>query len=159
MSTKWRKVAQSAGIFESEDCAAINVDNIHNLDEISAELFIKFLRIPSVKNYSSLQKKLENCTPEWMTEFLQINGLGALFDVIEKLSDKGFARFSDVFVQLECVRCVKAVMSSKTGLEYMAQSPESVNHLTKGKFVSLLVTSTNKRSRDTANGASNLIWT
>ena len=133
MATKWRKLAQSTGIFESDDCASLNVDNIESLDEVGAELFIKFLRIPSLKNYTSLKRKLEICTPEWMAEFLHINGLGALFEVIEKLSDRGFARFTDVFVQLECVRCVKAVMSSKTGLEYMAQSPESVNQLAKGK--------------------------
>lgn len=135
MATKWKKLAHSAGLFESEDCAALNVDNITSLDEVSAELFVKFLRIPSAKNYSSLQKKLQNCTPEWMTEFLQINGLASLFEVIEKLSDRGFARFSDVFVQMECVRCVKAVMSSKTGLEYVAQSPESVYQLAKGMHV------------------------
>ena len=107
--------------------------DLQNLSEIEPELFIKFVRIPSLKTYSSLITKLESCSKEWLTEFLELGGLSSLFEVLEKLSERGLAKFSDAFLQLECVRCIKAVMNNVTGLEFMANDTSLTRHLATGR--------------------------
>ena len=106
---------------------------LHSLKEIEPELFIKFVRIPSLKTYASLIAKLQSCSKEWLTEFLMLGGLGSLFEVLAKLSERGLAKFSDAFLQLECVRCIKAVMNNVTGLEFMASDSSLTRQLGTGK--------------------------
>ncbi|KAJ7363365.1 FH2 domain-containing protein 1 [Desmophyllum pertusum] len=107
---------------------------LHNLNDVEPELFLKFVRIPSLKTYTSLIRKLEGCSKKWLTEFLVLGGLTSLFEVLEKLSERGLAKFSDAFLQLECVRCIKAVLNNVTGLEFMTNDPSLKNlHLVTGR--------------------------
>ncbi|XP_035681246.1 inverted formin-2-like isoform X1 [Branchiostoma floridae] len=121
---KWAKLRQ-----ETKERAAVNQQQAallaaSALESSDPESYIKTLRCPSVKTYSALKKKLASCDSEWMLGFLEEDGLGILFESLEKLSQKGFASFADAFVQLECVGCVKAVMNSKTGLDFIVQRRE-----------------------------------
>lgn len=127
MSMRWKKVAKTAGLLEGE-----KLEDFTNLDEVEPELFIKFLRIPSLKNYSCLKIKLERCNEKWITGFLTLGGMTALFEVLEKLGERELVRFTDAFVQLECVRCIKAVLNRQTGLEFMVQSEEFTRQLATG---------------------------
>jgi hypothetical protein len=131
MSVKWKRVAKTAGLVEEK------LEDFSDLDEVEPELFIKFLRIPSLKNYSSLKIKLERCDEKWITGFLRLGGMTALFEVLEKLGERVLIKFTDAFVQLECVRCIKAVLNRKTGLEFMVQSQDFTRQLATGKsFIS-----------------------
>ena len=127
----WRRLSLKAGFGVQDDKDGGN--ELQNLKEVEPELFIKFLRIPSLKTYSSLITKLEGCSKEWLKEFLELGGLTCLFEVLEKLGERGLARFSDAFLQLECVRCIKSVMNNVTGLEFMASDVSLTRHLGNGK--------------------------
>lgn len=131
MAQRWRKLA-TAGGFKIQDCVDCEVEP-HKLREIEPELFIKFLRIPSLKTYSSLTKRLKSCPAKWLTEFLLLGGLSTLFEVLENLSERSIAKFSDAFLQLECVRCIMAVMNNAAGLEFIINNPYLTTQLVSGK--------------------------
>lgn len=132
MSQRWRKLA-TAGVLGNEDHLDGEID-LHNLNEVEPELFIKFVRIPSLKTYTSLIAKLEGCSKKWLTEFMVLGGFSALFEVLEKLGERGLSKFSDAFLQLECVRCIKAVMNNVTGLEFITNHSSLTNQLVTGKL-------------------------
>lgn len=135
MSTNWKKLAKAGGLdIQDQKDGQVAIDLIlhTDLNEVEPELFIKFVRIPTLKTYGSLIRKLESCSKKWLTEFLELGGLTSLFEVLEKLSERGLARFSDAFLQLECVRCIKAVLNNVTGLEFMSNHPSLTNQLVTG---------------------------
>ena len=131
MSQKWKKLA-NLGALRKQDHQDGHVD-LDNLGEVEPELFIKFVRIPTLKTYTSLIAKLKSCPKKWLTEFLVLGGLTTLFEVLEKLCERGLAKFSDAFLQLECVRCIKAVMSDVTGLEFISKDPTLTTKLVTGE--------------------------
>ena len=135
MSLNWKKLANAGGFEICCKTQEINGDvvDFHNMNDVEPELFIKFVRIPSLKTYTSLTRKLEGCSKKWLKEFLVLGGLTSLFEVLENLSERGLARFSDAFLQLKCVRCVKAVLNNVTGLEFMINDPSLTNQLVIGK--------------------------
>lgn len=133
MSVKWKKLAQAGGFGIRSKDQIDSSDELHNMKDIEPELFIKFVRIPSLKTYTSLIRKLEQCSKKWLTEFLVLGGLTSLFEVLEKLSGRSLAKFSDAFLQLECVRCIKAVLNNVTGLEFITNDSSLTNQLVIGK--------------------------
>ena len=134
MATKWRKMSLKAGFdLDFQEQIDGGVELRQNLNDIEPELFIKFVRIPSLKTYSSLITKLQCCSKEWLEEFLVLGGLASLFDVLGRLSQRSLAKFSDVFLQLECVRCIKAVMNNATGLEFMVNDSSLTKQLAMGR--------------------------
>ena len=133
MSVKWKKLAQAGGFGISCADQIDSNDVLQNMKDVEPELFIKFVRIPSLKRYTSLIKTLEQCSKKWLTEFLLLGGLTSLFEVLEKLSERSLVRFSDAFLQLECVRCIKAVLNNVTGLEFITNDPSLTNQLVIGK--------------------------
>ena len=129
----WKKLCKAGGFKINEHTDGQEALEAHtDLNEIDPELFIKFVRIPSLKTYANLIRKLESCSKKWLTEFLELGGLTSLFEVLEKLSERGLAKFSDAFLQLECVRCIKTVMNNVTGLEFMSNNPSLANQLVTG---------------------------
>ena len=129
MSSYWKKLAKASKL----EISWGGKTERHNLNNIEPELFIKFVRIPSLKTYTSLIRKLEGCSKKWLTEFLELGGLTSLFEVLEKLSERGLAKFSDAFLQLECVRCIKAVLNNVTGLEFVINNSSLANQLVIGR--------------------------
>lgn len=91
------------------------------------------LRSPTISTYSDLKKKLTNCSKEWILNFLQANGLGILLQSLGKLSEKNSPCFVDTFIQLECVACVRAVMNSQSGLDYIIENPDFTRKFATGK--------------------------
>lgn len=133
MSVNWKKLCKAGGFEINEQTDGQEILELYtDLSEVEPELFIKFVRIPSLKTYSSLIRKLEGCSKKWLTEFLELGGLTSLFEVLEKLSERGLAKFSDAFLQLECVRCIKAVLNNVTGLAFMSNNPSLTNQLVTG---------------------------
>lgn len=133
MSVKWKKLAQAGGFEISLKNQKDSYDELHNMKDVEPELFIKFVRIPSLKTYSCLFKTLEGCSKKWLTEFLVLGGLTALFEVLEKLSERSLVRFTDAFLQLECVRCIKTVLNNVSGLEFIINDSSLTNQLVIGK--------------------------
>ena len=134
MALVWRKLSLKAGFGSSDAKDGSEIEIPQNLSNVEPELFIKFLRIPSLKTYASLRSKLDISTKEWLTEFLELGGLTSLFEVLQKLSERGLGKFTDVFLQLECVRCIKSVMNNVTGLQFMANDSSLTRHLATGKY-------------------------
>ncbi|XP_077984696.1 inverted formin-2-like [Glandiceps talaboti] len=122
----WTKAKQkTVGTTEKDDGSG------NNLENCEPELCIQLLRIPSVHNYAGLKKRISKSDKEWMTEFLELDGLEVLVECLERLSDKGFSSFADAYLQIECVSCIKAVLNSKTGLNHIIETSESKQYTRK----------------------------
>lgn len=103
--------------------------------EIEPELCVRLITRPTVQNYAGIKTRLEKSTVQWIEEFLRLGGLESLFLSLERLSAKDVSSFVDAFIQLEAVQCIKAVMNSKTGLDYMIESQSFTRTLATGKIL------------------------
>lgn len=104
-----------------------------SLESADPELAISVLQ-RGTTNLTSLKLRLSSCTDSWMLGFLDQGGLELVFGVLEKLGERGFAKFSVAIDQLTCVGCIRAVMNSKVGLDHIIDSPKYVRTLAEGKF-------------------------
>lgn len=98
--------------------------------EASPEYFVRMLRFPSVHNYYGIHNKLKSASDEWIAEFLQNNGMVVLFDALERLSS--LKSFEDALMLLECTSCIKTVMNSKSGLDFMVGNRDFTRRLGRG---------------------------
>ena len=111
---------------------AVDLDSItFNID---SEQGFKLLLMPSIKVYTALRKKLQSCETDWMTEFLSQGGLRFLFTAVSDMGKKNFIQFADAVLQLEMVRCIKAVLNSRTGMDCVTNDGEMVSKLALGKM-------------------------
>uniref|UniRef100_A0A8B9TPP3 Inverted formin, FH2 and WH2 domain containing n=1 Tax=Anas platyrhynchos TaxID=8839 RepID=A0A8B9TPP3_ANAPL len=106
---KWAALKEKLGPQETDQSEA-------NLENAEPELCIRLLQMPSVVNYSGLKKRLENSDDAWMVQFLELSG-------------RGVARISDALLQLTCINCVRAVMNSHKGIEYIVSNEGYVRKL------------------------------
>ncbi|XP_056623894.1 inverted formin-2 isoform X2 [Triplophysa dalaica] len=100
-----------------------------NLEEADAELCIRMLQVPTVVNYSGLKKRLEKSDQVWMVQFLELSGLDLLLEALDRLSGRGCSRIADTLLQLTCVNCVKAVMNSSAGINFILDNEGYVRKL------------------------------
>ena len=141
----WKDVVKKKFPIDEADGDEKDKENglLSNLDQINwnldSELVIKFLTIPTAKNYTALRRQLENCNGSWMTEFLEHDGLEIMFSAMRQMSERSYIKFADAVLQLELVRCIKAVINSKIGMEFVTNHGDMVHKLALGKFcISLL---------------------
>ncbi|XP_070554541.1 inverted formin-2-like [Ptychodera flava] len=125
-SDQWSKLAR----WKTNSADTEMDDEQCNLDNCHTELCVKLLCVPTVQNYAGLKHRLSNCTKEWMDEFLELGGLGLLLESLERLCDRGYSSFADAFLQLECVGCIKAVLNSKSGIDFIIETRE-IKHYTR----------------------------
>ncbi|KAM9652335.1 inverted formin-2-like isoform 3-T5 [Morphnus guianensis] len=119
---KWAALKEKLGPQETDQSEA-------NLENAEPELCIRLLQMPSVVNYSGLKKRLENSDDVWMVQFLELCGLDLLLEALDRLSGRGVARISDALLQLTCINCVRAVMNSHKGIEYIVSNEGYVRKL------------------------------
>ncbi|XP_068048353.1 inverted formin-2-like isoform X4 [Anomalospiza imberbis] len=119
---KWAALKEKLGPQETDQSEA-------NLENAEPELCIRLLQMPSVVNYSGLKKRLENSDNAWMVQFLELSGLDLLLEALDRLSGRGVARISDALLQLTCISCVRAVMNSHKGIEYIVSNEGYVRKL------------------------------
>ncbi|KAM6444882.1 inverted formin-2 [Rhynochetos jubatus] len=119
---KWAALKEKLGPQETDQSEA-------NLENAEPELCIRLLQMPSVVNYSGLKKRLENSDDAWMVQFLELCGLDLLLEALDRLSGRGVARISDALLQLTCINCVRAVMNSHQGIEYIVSNEGYVRKL------------------------------
>ena len=99
------------------------------------ELCVKLLKTPSLKNFSGIRPRLENASKKWLMEFLNLGGFDCLLDGLTSLSSGNGLKFTEALEQIECVRCIKAVMNSSIGLEVMTSNNELTRSLVEGKRI------------------------
>ncbi|XP_076407633.1 inverted formin-2 isoform X5 [Peromyscus maniculatus bairdii] len=119
---KWAALKEKLGSPESDPTEA-------NLESAEPELCIRLLQMPSVVNYSGLRKRLESSDGGWMVQFLEQSGLDLLLEALARLSGRGVARIADALLQLTCISCVRAVMNSQQGIEYILSNQGYVRQL------------------------------
>ncbi|XP_063146469.1 inverted formin-2 isoform X1 [Candoia aspera] len=119
---KWSVLKERLGSQDSDQTEA-------NLENAEPELCIRLLQIPSVVNYSGLKKRLESSDDSWMVQFLELCGLDLLLEALDRLSGRGVSRISDALLQLTCISCVRAVMNSQKGIEYIVSNEGYVRKL------------------------------
>lgn len=123
---KWSVLKERLGSQDSDQTEA-------NLENAEPELCIRLLQIPSVVNYSGLKKRLESSDDSWMVQFLELCGLDLLLEALDRLSGRGVSRISDALLQLTCINCVRAVMNSQKGIEYIVSNEGYVRKLSQGE--------------------------
>ncbi|KAM4662587.1 inverted formin-2 isoform 2-T2 [Discoglossus pictus] len=119
---KWAAVKEKLAPQEADQSEA-------NLENAEPELCIRLLQIPSVVNYSGLKKRLESSDDEWMVQFLELSGLDLLLEALDRLSGRGVSRISDALLQLTCINCVRTLMNSQKGIEYIVANEGYVRKL------------------------------
>ncbi|XP_048340604.1 inverted formin-2-like [Sphaerodactylus townsendi] len=119
---KWVSLKEKLGPQDSDQTEA-------NLENAEPELCIRLLQIPSVVNYSGLKKRLESSDDNWMVQFLELCGLDLLLEALDRLSGRGVSKISDALLQLTCINCVRAVMNSRQGIEYIVSNEGYVRKL------------------------------
>ncbi|XP_050810064.1 inverted formin-2 isoform X16 [Gopherus flavomarginatus] len=119
---KWAAVKEKLGPQETDQSEA-------NLENAEPELCIRLLQMPSVVNYSGLKKRLESSDDAWMIQFLELSGLDLLLEALDRLSGRGVSRISDALLQLTCINCVRALMNSHKGIEYIVSNEGYVRKL------------------------------
>ena len=109
-----------------------SVGESSNLEGVDAELCITLLS--RGLNFSGVKNRLRTADEAWIESFLEHGGLSAIFDALETLGEKGFSSLSDALKQLDCVACIKAVMNSQVGLDFIIHYPEKkyVHKLSEG---------------------------
>ena len=110
-----------------------------NLEGVDPELLISISRQPSFANYSGLRSKLANCDETWMQEFLDRGGVTLLFDALVVLNDRSMAKLTDAILVLECVLCLKRILQSNAGMNYMITNPAVSKNLVLGKLILTLL--------------------
>nr|XP_033807613.1 inverted formin-2 isoform X2 [Geotrypetes seraphini] len=119
---KWAVLKDKLGPQDSDQTEA-------NLENAEPELCIRLLQIPSVVNYSGLRKRLESSDDAWMVQFLELSGLDLLLEALDRLSGRGVSRISDALLQLTCINCVRSIMNSHKGIEYIVSNEGYVRKL------------------------------
>ncbi|XP_073426434.1 inverted formin-2 isoform X3 [Dendrobates tinctorius] len=122
LSKKWASLKEKLSPQESDQSEA-------NLENADPELCIRLLQIPSVVNYSGLKKRLESSDDNWMVQFLELSGLDLLLEALDRLSGRGVSRISDALLQLTCINCVRTLMNSHKGIEYIVNNEGYVRKL------------------------------
>ena len=85
-------------------------------------------------NISGLKKRLQKADKEWMEKFLEQGGLSSIFNALDAFEGRGFSSIPDAVRQLTCVECIKAVMNSEVGLNFIIHYPDAkyLSKLTEG---------------------------
>lgn len=86
-------------------------------------------------NYSGLRQRLESSDRVWMAQFLERQGLDLLMEALERLSAGGCSGIADALLQLTCISCIRAVMNSSEGLQFILKRQSHVRSLTLGGFL------------------------
>jgi hypothetical protein len=95
---------------------------------IHPKRIVELLRLPSVNTYSTLKRKLikSKFNPEWILEFLHQDGLEILFESLEQIANQHSSSFLDSVLFISCAECIKTVMDSSLGLDYIVENKEQL---------------------------------
>lgn len=128
MSLRWRSLASrsrlgsgpSDGPWEPDEC-------------------VKLLTSADLTRLTIVKRELGRASSAWMTRFLELDGLDALFSALDAFSGHHEASFQDAVLQLHCVECLRALMNARTGLDHIVRQPRYTRKLAEGEFPHRLV--------------------
>ncbi|KAK3099465.1 hypothetical protein FSP39_004908 [Pinctada imbricata] len=100
--------------------------------------FIHWLRNPSLQNLAKLRKAIRGNDSDWMTEFLEYDGLGLLFQCLKNLSGVQSHHLSDMVLRLECIMCIREVVNSISGLDCILKIKGRKDNIFGRRFASVL---------------------
>lgn len=120
---KWSYLKRQISFHREEQ-----IDLLSN--DASPEFCVRLLKSPSVQNYNGIRSKLRSSSDDWITEFLDNDGMEVLMGALERLSSKKL--FVDAVMLLECTCCIKTVLNSKSGLEFMIGNRDFTRRLGRG---------------------------
>ncbi|KAL3880416.1 hypothetical protein ACJMK2_032656 [Sinanodonta woodiana] len=124
----WKTVVRRASIGRFASSVPSNCDDFYNTQELN----IQTLRSPSVQSFSTLRRRLKrarNDDPEWIIHFLDHDGLDILFESLKQICIQSCSTFLNESLQVSCVKCIKAVMDSPMGLDYIVENKEFTRKL------------------------------
>ncbi|GIY52322.1 drf_GBD domain-containing protein [Caerostris darwini] len=87
------------------------------------------LRKPSPSLYSELRKYLKD--PDWARAFIKENGVDTLLETLKSLQGRNF---EEVQLKVECGQCLRLVMDSRVGLDYIMENADYTQKLATGKI-------------------------
>ena len=97
------------------------------------EWWVSALASPTVQTYAGLKRQLAGCPPEWIPTFLRLDGLPLLLQALERLCSRNAPSLLDTYLQIECVQCIRAIMNSQMGLDYIVENRDFTRKLATGK--------------------------
>ncbi|XP_031437161.1 inverted formin-2-like isoform X2 [Clupea harengus] len=124
---KWGALKEKVGSPGAQDESDARLEA--NLENADPELCIRLLQVPTVVNYSGLRRRLDASDRDWMLQFLELGGLDLLMEALERLSGRGCARIADALLQLTCVGCVRSIMNSAAGINFIVEEEGYVRTL------------------------------
>lgn len=104
-------------------------------NDSSASATVQKLHTPSVNCYAVVKRKLAERDLEWILLFLVNNGLDILLETLEKLCENRTTSFNVALLQVDCVECIRGVMNSQSGLDYIIDNQEFTRKLAAGKII------------------------
>ena len=110
--------APNSAAQHTEDISKLTENSPYNL-----EYCLRAISTPSLRTFRKLKQVLETVSHDWIWEFVNNDGLGTLFDALQKIGSKNKS-LADTLVQLECVDCVKSVMDTPSGLTCMIENKD-----------------------------------
>lgn len=98
--------------------------------------FLAWLRNPTLQNLVKLRKSIKHNDSDWMTEFLEFDGLGLLFQCLKNLSSRESLHLSEMVLRLECIMCIREVANSQTGLDCLLKTKGRKDNIFGRRFAS-----------------------
>uniref|UniRef100_T1IRH5 FH2 domain-containing protein n=1 Tax=Strigamia maritima TaxID=126957 RepID=T1IRH5_STRMM len=102
------------------------LDEFYTADPVAC---LHWIRSGSTRTFAQLRRRLQTASCDWIVHFLRVDGLGVLLDSLHVLCSQSRASLCTICTQLECVLCVKRVMESKIGLDYIVDNKEYTQKL------------------------------
>ena len=121
MATHWSKLTKQV----TRDAIDTKQSLPASLEGSDAELCIVMFK--STLNFRGLKKRITTSDQEWMEQFLEQGGLETVFDALSILGQKGFSKrtaMMDAIQQLECIACIKTIMSRPYGMKHTVMNGE-----------------------------------
>ncbi|XP_013382225.1 inverted formin-2-like [Lingula anatina] len=84
---------------------------------------------PAIEMYQNLRLKIEQSDPTWLQEFLELGGLDSLLEALQVLSCKDSPSLIDSVLELDCMCCVRELLNTQPGLQYISGREELVKKL------------------------------
>lgn len=128
---------RSDGFMVGKDMDSLEDDDDINMDAIN---FLQWLRNPNLQNLAKLRKCIKSNDVDWMTEFLQFDGLGLLFQCLKNLGSYKGHHLSDMVLKMECIMCIREVINSQSGVDCLLKIKERKDNIFGRRFASALDT-------------------
>ncbi|XP_071126206.1 inverted formin-2-like isoform X2 [Mytilus edulis] len=102
-----------------------------DFENCEPEICVKMMHVPTIKTVTLLKKKIKQNDKIWTRGFLEAEGLSVLLDCVDTLSSGRVTQLADALLLLEVVDSIKAVVSSKLGLDYLVKAENDTKKLIK----------------------------